>query len=520
MKTKNIFASIVFLLIVLISSTPFVYAGDSRAVDVGMASEDMTIYRTVNTLSCHPQNPLLHEVPHYTIFLPNKTYGYMGARQNEIKGACWAYHNEGNTNFISEDPGQVGLKDSEDEKNIRPASPAHHYHVFEVPNPRYDPDCEQKVKSGQLTGAAAFCGKYLHTEGYAFMFNLTVNDVDWRYPYPNSIQGNEVWYIGNTVGNQTWGGKNIIDVIPVGTAGMNPVTGRPYTVFAGRIIRDNKTLMEWDMCKSGSLPKTPVRLGDFRELINDGTDIYCDMKPEINIMDTPEEMEIFGNPFAFPDIPHNRFTRNPRNLAAQGDGGSYRVKEWFNDDLESHDLDPVQSEISDISRDNNDDNWVKCKEKYPELFNKYKDTIFDGKTVDYRTYIKKFIEYRRMVREQGDPKDATFRMPIASYTPIGCDYQPLIEQYPDGNAGPKPTTQAEFDALLNNWVNDNGNTTPTPSQYLPGDVNLDHAVNITDYNLMMNAIKTSRTTPYDTNNNGQVDIFDYNIVIRNFGRTN
>jgi len=90
---------VLFISIIFSTSLSKAHADELIIKDDAMAtaSADMTIFRTVNTLSCHPQNPLLNEVPHYVMLAPNKSY----FDANGVKGACWAYHNEGNTNFVS-----------------------------------------------------------------------------------------------------------------------------------------------------------------------------------------------------------------------------------------------------------------------------------------------------------------------------------------------------------------------------------------------------------------------------------
>jgi len=61
--------------------------------------------------------------------------------------------------------------------------------------------------------------------------------------------------------------------------------------------------------------------------------------------------------------------------------------------------------------------------------------------------------------------------------------------------------------------------TPTPTR-IPGDIDNNRIVNITDYNILISHIqKTGSQIPnnaIDVNRNGIVDIFDYTIVIKNF----
>jgi len=86
----------------------------------------------------------------------------------------------------------------------------HHYHVIEFPNPKYSANLAFQTTCLDGTVARADeikCGKYIHSEGYTIMFTLTVNDTDWAYPYPNSIQGNEIWYVDGSVENQVFAEK-------------------------------------------------------------------------------------------------------------------------------------------------------------------------------------------------------------------------------------------------------------------------------------------------------------------------
>jgi len=194
--------------------------------------------------------------------------------------------------------------------------------------------------------------------------------------------------------------------------------------------------MTWNSCKSGTWPKPPARIGDEY--------IPCFTRT-ISITDVKNgtaQATVHANPLLYSDIPHNRFMRNPRNLVVDGDGETYRVREWFDDDEESLARDTKQGDYADIVRDDQDDDWVKCQDNgtYEKFF-----------TMSYREYIKKFIEYRKLLRE--DPL-LTFKMPIANYAPTDCNYPSLIDQFPNGNAGPAPVSHAEHSALLNNWISE------------------------------------------------------------------
>jgi len=60
--------------------------------------------------------------------------------------------------------------------------------------------------------------------------------------------------------------------------------------------------------------------------------------------------------------------------------------------------------------------------------------------------------------------------------------------------------------------------TPTP---LPGDINKDGKVNISDYNILVTNFGKTGTAgfiPSDIIKNGKIDIFDYNVLVGNFGK--
>jgi hypothetical protein len=60
--------------------------------------------------------------------------------------------------------------------------------------------------------------------------------------------------------------------------------------------------------------------------------------------------------------------------------------------------------------------------------------------------------------------------------------------------------------------------TPAPT-FLPGDINQDHAVNRTDYDLLM-ANFNRAATQGDLNGDGYVNIFDFSILVENYLKTN
>jgi hypothetical protein len=456
-----------------------VHAGDARENPFGFYATDLTIFRTVNTLSCHPQNPFLHEVPHYVLFAPDIIYSDAPL----IKGACWAYHNEGNTNFLTKSTlSQKGLPGSEDVARYRPASPSHHYTVMEFPNPKYDPAKDADCRAGRLEeqGAAAFCGKYLHMEGYANMWNLSVS----------TGTQHEVWYLGKEgIGIS---GKSISSVEQ---AGEVTVSSNTLTVYAGEMINDNNNNIIWNCDVDKKRLRDELRPCPRRSLGNK------------QVKDLYGPRSYYANPLLYPDIPHNRFTRNPRNKVVDP-WNPYGVIEWYD-----HPEDP---------NDNNDDNWVKCKEKYSQLFG--------ARYTNYDDYMQKFQEYieDRKKNKSGAMKNVA----ISAYTPEGCDYPALsTERDSAGNfiINRKPTEPQQLAALLNNWTTDgvvspspsvspSPTATPTPTgHHHRSDLNGDGILSVRDYNIfIINFGKTGPDLKGDLNNDGRVTLNDYNLFLSDF----
>jgi len=450
---KKVFIFVVFLYIYSMQGQ--VYAGDARK-DVGLYATDLTIFRTVNTLSCHPQNPFMHEVPHYLMYAPDLQY----AGAPNIKGACWAYHNEGNTNFLGKSTlSQTGHPGTQDATNYRPASPMHHYTVMEFPNADYNPDPEvqRKCKNGELEsqGQAAFCGKYIHFEGYAHMWNLSVS----------TGTKHEVWYVGKQ--GLGIGGKHVSGFVVAGSAGLNLATNLPYTVIAGTIKDDDNANMTWS-CQGVD----KKRLGDeSRRCVSR----FIGMK-SVRSLYGPKTY--YANPLLYSDIPHGRDTRHP-NFPIK--------KNWYDD--------------PSVSSDDNDDNWVKCKERFSQLFG--------ARYANYDAYtlaMKEYIENRKLAN--GDISKMSKNVALSAYTPDVCDY-PALPTTKDAtgyffntdNTGKKvylnskPTEPDQLAALLNGWTTSGivePSITPTPTG--PMD-NMDA----------------------DLNNDGKVDLYDYGILLTDFG---
>lgn len=472
---KKLFIGITLLFLFLGTNNSQTFAAFPRTPVPGIFTRDLTIFRTVNTLSCHPQNPLLHEVPHYVMY--NATWNG--------SGACWAYHNEGNTNFLMVDKDAHGQPGSEDANKIRPASPTHHYMVIELPNPNYNAANEADCKTGKLNGL--HCGKYVHWEGYSFMFEMAVD-----------IRDKEVWYLKNFPGGYDIQGRNVSDVKPAGTVKLNSnglpdPNGTSYTVYVGELVEAGLNGVTWK-CNGGSTNDGPIRPGDKNH--------PCpNTRFDITDVSTP----IFSNATLFSDIPHNRFTRNPRNKAAEGDSPAHTVREWFDDD------DPMPD--NDQLLDDHDDDWVKCQDNgtYEKLFG-----------MSYRDYIKKFKKF--IV----DP--IPNNIAVAPYTPTGCDYNPLNQDPGAVNGDPAafPNDDTHRLSLTDKWLTSkviaNPTNTAMPSvepSYLRSDFGggpngtKDGKVDLQDYNILVSEFRGG-TTIFRANiitvgtSLNKVDIQDYN----------
>lgn len=451
-------------------------------VDTGLQSTDLTIFRTVNELTCHPQNPLLHEIPKYLMYDADKRF----PDQPLVQGACWAYHNEGATNFLTRGTGKSGLPGSEDGSKIRPPIPMHHYTVMEFPNPRYNPAKEENCKNGVYkTGPESFCGKYLHYEGYVFLFQIAI-----------SSPSHEVWYLGKE--GAPIAGKNVSSKERVGSIEVQMPEGnnRTYTLYAGKVLETNLAGIEWKTCDEA---KTFRRLDDQGKPCVSRKLSMPDLKVP-NASGVLDWKKVFANPLLFKDIPHNRFTRNYRNREGIRNGWNPNgrpegVYEWYNDPN-----DPA---------DNIDDRWVKCKERYSELFG--------GRYQGYDDYISKFKAYIDSMRiTDGVP---TVNVAVSGYTPGGCDYAPLT-----GDPGARPDSEEELSALLNSWNTEGAglpiiNTIP----YIPAppdlallDLNNDRKADLYDYGILMSQVGTTGNLTGDVDNDADVDTDDVEMWVESF----
>lgn len=506
-----------FVLFVLILSfilhLPRNANADAGRATIGLPTADLTIFRTVWNLSCHPQNPLLHEVPHYVMYAPDWTPANgVVAHDGSVyksKGACWAYHNEGNTNFVPHGVGEMGNPGSENEHTPRPNTPIHHYMVMEFPNPVYDPANDEACKSGTIKEKLGssykpkneFCAPYIHWEGYARLKQLAI-----------SVREKEVWYVEDFVGGWTMDGKNVIDGYPTHADLFNTPVGtiNGKSLYSAVLIVDPRNGITIKTCNGWNHATYP-RPGDGEK--NDlqdtrpcwqgsgGDGRIFDSRDVPNPLNTSEPAEIHPNPLLFSDIPHSRFMRNPRNDSKVGDSGDpvqdvKHVREWFDDDAESRLLHipdsryTNQDDKGDYLVDQADDDWVKCsgqngqQDIYSTIFNKSYSGKISGGAYDavsntttlsysgYRDYIKTFMKVllarARPETPDGetnaDPRDssgARIDIPVAPVVPFNCDYRPLSQdpgvliEPTTGrvNVGPNPARDPKrLAALVNSWT--------------------------------------------------------------------
>lgn len=189
---------------------------------------DMTVWRTVNSISCAPQNPYAHEIPMYVGFHPS-TISFDGGlpadvvvpglqrnedpkvamARNGAKGFCFALHHQADPNMIGRQVWTGGSYNNSFMSNdgTVPRGKIHyrHYMVYEFPNPLYNPDpsvqekCQamaqrlyQNPDSNLTANESAIqysCGKWFHWEGKVRIFQVAIVT---NTKGPGS---HDVWYV-------------------------------------------------------------------------------------------------------------------------------------------------------------------------------------------------------------------------------------------------------------------------------------------------------------------------------------
>jgi hypothetical protein len=249
---------LIALVCALSVSSTLAGVGAGNRSGANIPGQDFTIYRTVNTLSCHPQYPYLVEVPLYTVLAPTGLAG---------RGYCLSFHSQANPNFVGVQPGQPGR----DGTGVRPPIPYRHYLVLEFPNPN--------------TGVAGVPnGRWVHWEGLVNVYELAVGS------------SKEIWYNKDFLGEQIVGGDIRVEIIP---ATFLDAAGQPQpgAFYSGGLIR-------WRSCIHWAGDRRP---GDEAMPC---FDYVVDL-----LQDTPGV--VWLNPNLFPTIPHDRYGKptDPTNIA-------------------------------------------------------------------------------------------------------------------------------------------------------------------------------------------------------------
>lgn len=296
------------VIISLIASTP-AQAGLSSSQRLGnnVPGVDLTIFRTVNNLTCHPQNPLLEEIPLYINYnadgIPQNLPGDIPQSikdkfaRNNLKGYCFAMHAQADSSVVGVPVGSSNLTGD----YVRPKVPWRHAIVMEVPNPDYcNPDLDTTCTPTKFTG------KYIHWEGMVNIFEISIGS------------GAEVWYNKDFLGNMLIGqGKFPINKYKLGQYNNKDVWGS--------YIIDNSNF-KWETCKtwSGKLRPGDENLPCFAFNSNAANHTFNN---DIGTV-------IWNNPTNFSDIPH---TSKGKPL-----GGKIN---WLDDD-----------------------GWVKCKNELQDVY--------------------------------------------------------------------------------------------------------------------------------------------------------
>jgi hypothetical protein len=286
---RKVLCSILLYLFSLVTSTSHIEATfDQRGPDprtVGLRNLDLSIYRTVNTLSCHPQNPLLTafpdllpgEVPLWISFNPDKQFGKPTGSSGPMKGYCIASH------FLEySTPAWVGV--APNPPNGKPDQPWWHYVVIEIPNPCFG-----------MTTANSLCkedsrklsGQYLHWEGMVQNDNSSV-----------STGNHETWHLYKPP-NNTFGGLPAWNSITTFTE--HSYTALNGTTQPGIRMDPGHSGVSLNTC---SRSETTKRTGD-QGLPCFSTNI--DMNADSNTPLTGNQKQIYWNPTHFTDIPHDKW---------------------------------------------------------------------------------------------------------------------------------------------------------------------------------------------------------------------
>lgn len=429
---------IIGTLFLLLLSTSRVYADITKEGRSGddVKGVDMTIYRGVNELTCHPQNPLMMEAPLYTA-LSDQGYptGYstdikdkfarISQQLNEpkVEGYCASIHGKADPEFV----GRNYQSDSNDPFWIDPTTglvagrgkePQRHYYVLEIPNPAYCPpnagtactpegniqsfyNCSlvdnkrtpQDEKQMCLNEIAKFrYAKYLHIEALVNIFTIAVSE----------SQGSEVWYIKeqpNENSNKTFGKMRLgQQKFPSFKENLGTITftydfinkrnlDNPTDDIIGQDVEITRNIWAsnvttefnntWSTCADNTT--MGLRKGDTGlPCINAGASLTKGILPN----GTTAFKKIWNNPFVFADtIPLTRKTK-PKTVKTEATvinaQGQPERREQY--------IDPMSW------MEYNQDSWVRCKDSNPTGGSTLR-SVLAQQNLTYERYIAHFNNY-------------------------------------------------------------------------------------------------------------------------------
>lgn len=458
---------IILAISILPSSVSAELGGNKRGPDpqlIGPRNMDLTVYRTVNALSCHPQNPLLGayryfpfnfkgEVPLMVSF--NDAYKF-----NNIAtpGFCVSMHMAEYPDLFKQEPvvlptPQAGQPWPTAPAGQRPPIQWRHYVVMEFPNPAYDATVAQRpeCKNGTITGSDKFkCGKWIHWEGMVFDANSSKSGATretWHlFGYRNNWFGgidawNNVMKFNLTKKYTPTGSTTAQDILDFDDAGVNFKTCEGNNVDTLR--------------RSGD-----VGLPCYIYSVSFNTDTTGD---------ATNGKRVYWNPTHYTDIPHDKYGYTTTT----------------------------------------DQSWVKCANKLPS--NYFVQTISEDGNYD---------------NDSGFSTKTP--PPVFPVVPEGCDYPALTgnpsapplclnqTQFAPGQTIPQSMEGCRGGITITATPTSDPNATPTPYK-AHGDITTPNGVvNIADYNMLLTDMGGANTRS-DVNSNTKIDIFDYNTLIRYFG---
>lgn len=433
-----------------------------RGPDLNLPGKDYTIYRTVNNLSCHPQNPLLPDVPNYVAYDAEKSFD----TANGVTGYCVAFHYEGNGMYIGVQGGStLALRDRRTNPapvvNVtRPSIPWRHYVVMEFPNPCYvNPSNPAATPSScSAETKATYTGKYIHYEG-------TENIYIIGYGSGDLCSSNEVWHMKNS--------------LSTGGAGVGGMKISEDSVDQMRSYWfNNNTLCGAALTTTSGYTFSTYGGGGVRR-VGDKSTSGQEILPNV-VYGTGVVSGYTLNPTFYTDIPHDRFAQltNP-----------------------------------------NDRSWVKCSSSLPQDYftvnigaDGHSGTGFGSDNPPQVFPVAPTsCEYPSLI---GNPKND----PVC----LNTSYQSgvRIPTSLEGCAGPQPSVTPSPTASVTPTASPTPTASITPTTTTPGDTNGDHIVNIVDYRAVITNFGQSGSAvgalQGDVTGDHKVNLFDYTIVVSNF----